>query len=47
MSCCEYKCTQTRDCPIRKQRIEDVNQAFIERAEKAEKAAAQAVGGTA
>ena len=31
MSCCEYKCTQGRDCPIRKQRMEAVNQAYIER----------------
>jgi hypothetical protein len=29
--CCEYKCTQGRDCPIRKQRIEAVNLAYIER----------------
>ena len=29
--CCEYKCTQGRDCPIRKQRIEATNQAYIER----------------
>ena len=31
MTCCEYKCTQGRDCPIRKQRIEATNQAYIER----------------
>ena len=31
MSCCEYKCTQGRDCPVRKQRMEAVNQAYIER----------------
>jgi hypothetical protein len=31
MSCCEYKCTQGRDCPVRKQRIEATNQAYIER----------------
>ena len=31
MSCCEYKCTQGRDCPIRKQRVEATNQAYIER----------------
>ena len=29
--CCEYKCTQGRDCPVRKQRIEATNQAYIER----------------
>ena len=29
--CCEYKCTQGRDCPIRKQRIEATNQAYIDR----------------
>lgn len=29
--CCEYKCTQGRDCPVRKQRMEAVNQAYIER----------------
>lgn len=31
MSCCEYKCEQGRDCPVRKQRMEAVNQAYIER----------------
>ena len=31
MTCCTYKCTQGRDCPIRKQRIEATNQAYIER----------------
>ena len=31
MSCCEYKCTQGRDCPVRKQRMEAINQAYIER----------------
>ena len=31
MTCCEYKCTQGRDCPIRKQRIEATNKAYIER----------------
>jgi hypothetical protein len=31
MTCCEYKCTQGRDCPVRKQRIEATNQAYIER----------------
>ena len=31
MSCCEYKCTQGRDCPIRKQRAEETNKAYIER----------------
>ena len=29
--CCEYKCTQSRDCPVRKQRIEATNKAYIER----------------
>jgi hypothetical protein len=29
--CCEYKCTQGRDCPVRKQRIEATNQAYINR----------------
>ena len=31
MTCCEYKCTQGRDCPVRKQRIEATNKAYIER----------------
>ena len=31
MTCCEYKCTQGRDCPVRKQRMEATNQAYIER----------------
>lgn len=31
MSCCEYKCEQGRDCPIRKQRMEAANRAYIER----------------
>jgi hypothetical protein len=32
MTCCDYgTCTQGRDCPIRKQRIEATNQAYIER----------------
>ena len=31
MTCCEYKCTQSQDCPVRKQRIEATNQAYIER----------------
>lgn len=31
IDCCEYKCTQGRDCPVRKKRIEATNQAFIER----------------
>jgi hypothetical protein len=34
--CCEYKCTQGRDCPVRKQRIEATNQAYIERGRVAE-----------
>ena len=29
--CCEYKCTQSQDCPVRKQRIEATNKAYIER----------------
>ena len=29
--CCKYKCEQGRDCPVRKQRIEATNKAFIER----------------
>jgi hypothetical protein len=29
--CCEYKCEQGRNCPIRKQRVEATNKAFIER----------------
>ena len=31
MTCCEYKCEQGRDCPVRKQRIEATNLAYIER----------------
>jgi hypothetical protein len=31
MSCCEYKCEQGRDCPIRKQRMEATNRAYAER----------------
>ena len=31
MSCCEYKCEQGRDCPIRKQRAQEVNEAYINR----------------
>ena len=31
MTCCEYKCTQSQDCPVRKQRMEATNQAYIER----------------
>ena len=31
MTCCTYKCEQGRDCPVRKQRIEATNRAFIER----------------
>jgi hypothetical protein len=34
--CCEYKCTQGRDCPVRKQRIEATNKAYIERGRVAE-----------
>ena len=29
--CCTYKCEQGRDCPVRKQAIEAVNRAYIER----------------
>ena len=29
--CCTYKCKQGKDCPVRKQRIEATNRAFIER----------------
>jgi len=28
-SCCTYKCEQGRDCPVRKQRIKEVNDAYI------------------
>jgi hypothetical protein len=37
MSCCTYKCEQGRDCPVRKQRIEAVNKAFIERGRVADR----------
>jgi len=31
-TCCDYgKCTQGRDCPIRKQRAQETNKAFINR----------------
>ena len=30
IDCCEYKCTQGRDCPIRKQRMEATNKAYAE-----------------
>jgi len=31
MTCCDYgKCTQSRDCPIRKQRMEAANKAYAE-----------------
>jgi len=30
-SCCTYKCEQGRDCPVRKQAIEAVNRAYVER----------------
>jgi len=31
MTCCDYgKCTQGRDCPIRKQRMEAANKAYAE-----------------
>ena len=29
--CCTYKCEQGRDCPVRKQSIEAVNRAYVER----------------
>jgi len=29
--CCTYKCEQGRDCPVRKQAIEAVNRAYVER----------------
>lgn len=29
--CCQYKCEQGRDCPVRKQRMEATNKAYIER----------------
>ena len=29
--CCTYKCEQGRDCPVRKQAIEAVNKAYVER----------------
>lgn len=28
-SCCTYKCEHGRDCPVRKQRIKKVNDAYI------------------
>jgi len=28
MTCCEYKCTNGPDCPVRKQRIKEVNDAY-------------------
>ena len=32
MTCCDYgKCNQGRDCPVRKQRIKEVNDAYINR----------------
>jgi len=32
MTCCDYgKCTNGPDCPVRKQRIEAVNKAYVER----------------
>lgn len=31
MTCCTYKCNQGHDCPVRKQAIESVNKAYIER----------------
>lgn len=27
--CCTYKCEQGRDCPVRQQRIKEVNDAYI------------------
>ena len=30
MTCCDYgKCDQGKDCPIRKQRIKEINDAYI------------------
>ena len=29
MTCCEYKCEQGRDCPIRKQRMKETNDAYM------------------
>lgn len=29
--CCTYKCEQGRDCPVRQQRIKEVNDAYINR----------------
>ena len=30
MTCCDYgKCNQGRDCPVRKQRIKETNDAYI------------------
>lgn len=31
MTCCTYKCEQGRDCPVRKQAMEAVNRAYVER----------------
>ena len=27
--CCTYKCEQGRDCPVRQQRIKEVNDAYV------------------
>jgi len=29
VTCCEYKCEQGRDCPIRKQRMKETNDAYM------------------
>jgi len=29
VTCCTYKCEQGRDCPVRKQRIKETNDAYI------------------
>ena len=29
MNCCDGKCEQGRDCPVRKQRIKEINDAYI------------------
>ena len=31
MNCCDGKCEQGRDCPVRQQRIKEVNDAYINR----------------
>jgi len=29
MNCCDGKCNQGRDCPVRQQRIKEVNDAYV------------------